>query len=166
MTGRALIAHGGPQRYPTRAAPSLMRALRDARGSPPWTPWTILCRLTGTTGLMQPLLVSTVQIAATLSPTPSAASRVITITGIRDHLQPEWLITITGIRSFARNRKFADSSLEETVSSEPVSLGQFPGSSRRELASARGVFFLYQKKGPGVKKETWSRRIINDFNSL
>ena len=74
MTGRALIAHGGPQRYPTRAAPSLMRALRDARGSPPWTPWTILCRLTGTTGLMQPLLVSTVQIAATLSPTPSAAS--------------------------------------------------------------------------------------------
>jgi hypothetical protein len=42
--------------------------------SPPWTPWTILCRLTGTTGLMQPLLVSTVQIAATLSPTRSAAS--------------------------------------------------------------------------------------------
>src|SRR5215472_3488383 len=25
--------------------------------------------------------------------------RVITITGIRDHLQPEWLITITGIRT-------------------------------------------------------------------
>ena len=74
MTIHALIAHGGPQRYPTRAAPSLMRALRDARGSPPWTPWTILCRLTGTTGLMQPLLVSTVQIAATLSPAPSAAS--------------------------------------------------------------------------------------------
>jgi len=24
---------------------------------------------------------------------------VITITGIRDHLQPEWLITITGIRN-------------------------------------------------------------------
>ena len=31
------IAPGGPQRLPTRAAPSLMRALRDARGSPPWT---------------------------------------------------------------------------------------------------------------------------------
>ena len=45
MTARALIAHGGPQRLPTRAAPSLVRALRDARGSPPWTPWTILCRL-------------------------------------------------------------------------------------------------------------------------
>src|SRR5438046_8484478 len=44
MTARALIAHGGPQRLPTRAAPSLVRALRDARGSPPWTPWTILCR--------------------------------------------------------------------------------------------------------------------------
>src|SRR5437588_12603171 len=45
MSARALIAHGGPQRLPTRAAPSLVRALRDARGSPPWTPWTILCRL-------------------------------------------------------------------------------------------------------------------------
>jgi hypothetical protein len=33
MTARALIAHGGPQRLPTRAAPSLVRALRDARGS-------------------------------------------------------------------------------------------------------------------------------------
>jgi hypothetical protein len=31
MTARALIAHGGPQRLPTRAAPSLVRALRDAR---------------------------------------------------------------------------------------------------------------------------------------
>jgi hypothetical protein len=60
MNARALIAHGGPQRLPTRAAPSLVRALRDARGSPPWTPWTILCRLTGTTLLMQPVCVSTV----------------------------------------------------------------------------------------------------------
>ena len=78
MSARALIAHGGPQRLPTRAAPSLVRALRDARGSPPWTPWTILCRLTGIPGFMQFVLVSTVQIAATLSPTPSAAS-------LRDH---------------------------------------------------------------------------------
>jgi hypothetical protein len=65
MTARALIAHGGPQRLPTRAAPSLIRALRDARGSPPWTPWTILCCLTGITGFMQLVLVSTAQIAAT-----------------------------------------------------------------------------------------------------
>jgi DNA replication protein DnaC len=34
------IAPGGPQRLPTRAAPSLVRAPRDARGSPPWTPGT------------------------------------------------------------------------------------------------------------------------------
>src|SRR5947209_5911843 len=34
------IAPGGPQRLPTRAAPSLVRALRVARGSPPWTPGT------------------------------------------------------------------------------------------------------------------------------
>ena len=34
------IDPGGPQRLPTRAAPSLVRALRVARGSPPWTPGT------------------------------------------------------------------------------------------------------------------------------
>jgi hypothetical protein len=78
MNARALIAHGGPQRLPTRADPSLVRALRDARGSPPWTPWTILCRLTGTTLLMQPVFLSTAQIAATLTPILSAALR-------RDH---------------------------------------------------------------------------------
>ena len=32
---------------------------------------------------------------------------VITITGIGDHLQPEWLITFTGIRTWATDtRKF------------------------------------------------------------
>ncbi len=45
LVAAEMIAHGGPQRLPTRAAPSLVRALRDARGSPPWTPWTILWRL-------------------------------------------------------------------------------------------------------------------------
>jgi len=48
MNASAPIAPGSPQRPPTRAAPSLVRALRDAHGSPPWTPWTILYRLTGT----------------------------------------------------------------------------------------------------------------------
>ena len=65
MNARAPIAHGGPQRLPTRAAPSLVRALRDARGSPPWTPWTILYCLTGITGVIQLVLVSTAQIADT-----------------------------------------------------------------------------------------------------
>jgi hypothetical protein len=32
MTARNQIAHGGPQRLPMRAAPSLVRALRGARG--------------------------------------------------------------------------------------------------------------------------------------
>jgi hypothetical protein len=31
MTARAPIAHGGPQRLPARAAPSLAKALRGAR---------------------------------------------------------------------------------------------------------------------------------------
>jgi hypothetical protein len=60
----------GPQRFPTRTAPSLMTALRDACG---WTPWTILCRLTGTTGFFQSVLVAMAQIAATLAPILSAA---------------------------------------------------------------------------------------------
>jgi IstB-like ATP binding protein len=34
------IAPGGPQRLSTCAARSLVRALRDAPGSPPWTPGT------------------------------------------------------------------------------------------------------------------------------
>ena len=98
MNARAPIAHGGPQRLPTRAAPSLVKALRDARGSPPWTPWTIRSRLDPPrhanatyayvggaarhdhhAGLLQ------------------ARDRVITITGISDHLRLESPITITGI---------------------------------------------------------------------
>ena len=34
------LAQVGPQGPPTRAAPSLVRALRDARGSLLWTTWT------------------------------------------------------------------------------------------------------------------------------
>jgi len=44
--------------------------------------------LTGITGFMQLVLVSTAQIAATLSPAPSAASS-------RDHLPPESVITFS-----------------------------------------------------------------------
>jgi hypothetical protein len=71
MTARASIAHGGPQRLPTRAAPSLVRALRDARGSPPWTPWTISAALTGITVGVQLVLVSAARVAATLHAGPS-----------------------------------------------------------------------------------------------
>jgi hypothetical protein len=49
----------GPQLFRTRAAASLMAALRDPRWSPPWTPWTILCRLTGTTGFFQRVIACT-----------------------------------------------------------------------------------------------------------
>ena len=46
MTARGLIAHGGPQRLPTRdAPPNSRRLLRVPRGAPPWTPWTIRSRL-------------------------------------------------------------------------------------------------------------------------
>src|SRR4249920_3610813 len=73
MTCRAEIAHGGPQRRPTRAAPSLVRARRDARGSPPWTPWMIRSQLDRPTMPMQPTLTSTARSAATI--TPGSAAR-------------------------------------------------------------------------------------------
>ncbi len=100
MTARALIAHGGPQRLPTRAAPSLVRALRDARGSPPWTPWTILCRL----DRHHPSYATCIRVDGADRCDPSRRPNrprhgVITITGTGDHLRPEWPITITGTRS-------------------------------------------------------------------
>src|ERR1700740_3707905 len=100
MTARALIAHGGPQRLPTRAAPSLVRALRVARGSPPWTPWTILCRL----DRHRPSYATYLRVGDEDRCHPHAGpygphDGVITITGIGDHLRPEWPITITGTRS-------------------------------------------------------------------
>ena len=100
MSARALIAHGGPQRLPTRAAPpDSWRSLRVPRGSPPWTPWTIRSPLdrphhdhatyayVGGVERRDPH-------AGLLPPVIS----VITITGIGDHLRPEWPITITGTR--------------------------------------------------------------------
>src|SRR3974377_1036331 len=107
MTARALIAHGGPQRLPTRAAPSLVRALRDARGSPPWTPWTILCSLD-----WHHLSYATcIRGRRRTSPPPSRRPNrprhgLITITGMGDHLQLEWPITITGMRRRDRTGVF------------------------------------------------------------
>ncbi|MEA2961075.1 MAG: exodeoxyribonuclease alpha subunit, partial [Alphaproteobacteria bacterium] len=100
MTVRELIAHGGPQPLPTRAAPSLVRALRVARGSPPWTPWTILCRL----DRHHPSYATCIRVDGENRCDPHAdpigrVRGVITITGIGDHLRPEWPITITGMRT-------------------------------------------------------------------
>ena len=51
---------------------------------------------------MQPLRTSATQRAATITPGLFApVISVITITGIGDHLQPEWLITFTGMRTEA-----------------------------------------------------------------
>jgi len=53
---------------------------------------------------MQPAFVSAAKIAATLTPALRATDGVITITGIGDHLRPEWPITITGMRSRRHER--------------------------------------------------------------
>ena len=98
MTAGAPIAHGGPQRLPARAAPSLVKALRDARG-PLVSPWTIRSRLD------RPHHAHATYIYVGGAPRcdhhagllPPVIS-VITITGIGDHLQPVWLITFTGMR--------------------------------------------------------------------
>jgi|SRR5580693_6259517 hypothetical protein len=103
MTARGLIAHGGPQRLPTRAAPpDSRRSLRVARGAPPWTPWTIRSRLDRphhdhATYAYVGGVERRDRHAGLLPPVIS----VITITGIGDHLQPEWLITFTGMRTRA-----------------------------------------------------------------
>jgi hypothetical protein len=55
---------------------------------------------------MQPAFVSAAKIAATLTPALRATDRVITITGIGDHLRPEWPITITGMRTSGHLRAF------------------------------------------------------------
>jgi hypothetical protein len=48
---------------------------------------------------MQPLRTSATQRAATITPGLFApVISVITITGIGDHLRPEWPITFTGMR--------------------------------------------------------------------
>jgi hypothetical protein len=100
MTARGPIAHGGPQHLPTRVAPpDSSRSLRGARGAPPWTPWTIGGRLDWPHHAHATYAyVGGAQRydhhAGLLPPVVS----VITITGIGDHLQPEWLITFTGMR--------------------------------------------------------------------
>ena len=58
---------------------------------------------------MQPAFVSAAKIAATLTPALRATDGVITITGIGDHLRPEWPITITGMRK--RERFLSDDEL-------------------------------------------------------
>src|SRR5689334_2959522 len=104
MTVRELIAHGGPQPLPTRAAPSLVRALRVARGSPPLTTSTILCRI----NRHPPSYATYIRVDGENRCDPHAdpigrVRGVITITGIGDHLRPEWPITITGIRTPSRS---------------------------------------------------------------
>src|SRR5437762_9335037 len=117
MTACALIAHGGPQRLPTRAAPSLVRALRDARGSPPWTTWTIHCRL----DRHHPSYATCIRVDSANRCDPHAdpigrVRSVITITGIGDHLRPEWPITITGIRTRYAELRATNRSHAETYS--------------------------------------------------
>ena len=54
---------------------------------------------------MQPTLMSAAWSAATITPGfCRPVISVITITGIGDHLQPEWLITFTGMRTIGRER--------------------------------------------------------------
>jgi hypothetical protein len=58
---------------------------------------------------MQPLRTSATQRAATITPGLFApVISVITITGIGDHLRPEWPITFTGMRMHEPLRRLAD----------------------------------------------------------
>jgi hypothetical protein len=68
MTARASIAHGGPQRLPARAAPSLAKALHGARGPLHGLRGRSAADLTGPTMPMQPTLMSAAWSAATITP--------------------------------------------------------------------------------------------------
>jgi len=97
MTARGPIAPGGP--HARRSARLVPVAARRA-GSPPWTPGTIRSRLdrrhrAHATYAYVGGAARCHHHAGLLLPVIS----VITITGIGDHLQPEWLITFTGMRS-------------------------------------------------------------------
>ena len=106
MTARGLIAHGGPQRLPTRVAPpDSSRSLRVAPGSPPWTPWTIRSRLDRPYHAHATYTyVGGVERRGHHAGLSPPVISVITITGIGDHLQPEWLITFTGIRTWVNEQ--------------------------------------------------------------
>src|SRR5262249_29679544 len=80
-------------RWPDRPRGSTAPPLRGLRGRS-------AAVLTGPATPMQPTLMSAALRAATITPgelTPAIS--VITITGIGDHLRPEWPITITGMRT-------------------------------------------------------------------
>ena len=103
MRSRAPIAPRGPQAPPAPSARQrAWSALAPGPGPPLWTLGTIPTALTAHTVVMQ-----LQHEPAALLPAPSsrsAAQRVemITITGIGDHLRPEWPITFTGIRMWGQ----------------------------------------------------------------
>jgi hypothetical protein len=101
MTARGPIAHGGPQRFPTRVASSLVRHSAAHVGPLRGLHGRSAADLTSPTIAMQPTLMSAAwssrdHHAGLLPPVIS----VITITGIGNHLQPEWLIIFTGMRRY------------------------------------------------------------------
>jgi len=73
MNASAPIAPGSPQRLPTRAAPSLVRALRDALGVPSMDAVDDPLPLDRHQPFYATCLRSTAQIAATLTPASRAA---------------------------------------------------------------------------------------------
>ena len=77
MNARAPIAHGGPQCLPARRSVAREGTARRTRVPSVDSVDDPYC-LTGIIGFMQLVLVSTAQIAATLTPTQSAA-------WLRDH---------------------------------------------------------------------------------
>ena len=68
MSAVPLIAHGGPQRLPTRAASSLVGHYATRAGPLHGLRGRSAIALTGPTILMQPMLMSAVRRAATITP--------------------------------------------------------------------------------------------------
>jgi hypothetical protein len=119
---------------PPRARRSVARHGTARRaGSPPWTPWTIRSRLdrphhAHATYAYVGGVERRDHHAGLLPPVIS----VITITGIGDHLQPEWLITFTGMRTLGLRRAVP------CGHSRPREPGKSPESSVRGRAMPAG----------------------------
>lgn len=101
MKPRGPIAPRGPQVPPAPSARQRAWSALAPGPDPPFGLWgrSIPTGLTGHTVVVQLPHEPAARLPAPSSRATARRVELITITGIGDHLRPEWLITFTGIRS-------------------------------------------------------------------
>lgn len=101
MKPRGPIAPRGPQVPPAPSARQRAWSALAPGPDPPFGLWgrSIPTGLTGHTVVVQLPHEPAARLPAPSSRATARRVELITITGIGDHLRPEWLITFTGIRT-------------------------------------------------------------------